>query len=149
MLAGGRPRALGVSPLGVQVLSLDRLHRLQTVSNGSFRELERPIYSCKASLDGLSKAISGYFESGIQLLQQSIIELIYEKDSEAEEKYTYREEHIPNFKINILLSIFKTLNIIFHVDVFLAQKVIECHALFMETLRFIFEYTKENFQESV
>jgi hypothetical protein len=32
-----------------------------------------------------------------------------------------REEDLPNFKINILLSVFKALNIIFHVDVTLAQ----------------------------
>jgi hypothetical protein len=49
--------------------------------------------------------------------------------------------------------VFKSLNIIFHSDVLLAQgaaptlKATEC-GQFVETLLFVFEYAKENFQES-
>lgn len=70
-------------------------------------------------MDNLSRAISTYFESGIQLLSVGIVELVLE--SEGDGSSHMRDCDIPNFKINSLLYIFKSLNIIFHVNITFAQ----------------------------
>jgi hypothetical protein len=72
-------------------------------------------------MDNLSRALSGYFDSLIQHLAVSVTELVFERELEGEEKYSHHEEEIPHFKINILLYIFKSLNVIFHVNISFAQ----------------------------
>lgn len=43
------------------------------------RQVGRPIYDVEKPSDNLSEAIRGYFESGVQWLAQSIMDLLYEK----------------------------------------------------------------------
>ena len=54
------------------------------------------------------------------MLVGCLIDLVFEKESE-EEGYVLRDEEIGNGKINILLYIFKCLNVIFHVNVTFVQ----------------------------
>mgnify|MGYP000515963192 CR=1 FL=1 len=77
-----------------------------------------------------------------------MIGLLFERDTDNDDIYLLREEDIPTFKLNILLYIFKCLNIIFHVNMAFAQKVLECSCIVTKTLSFLFNYTKENIKES-
>ena len=71
-------------------------------------------------MDNLSRAVNIYFENGIQLLSSCLIDLVFEREGEDEE-VTIRDDELPTFKINIVLYIFKCLNILFHVNVCFAQ----------------------------
>lgn len=54
-----------------------------------------------------------YFESAISLSAQAVVDIIFEDDCGT---YALREDEIPTFKINCLLLILKTINVIFRAD---------------------------------
>lgn len=54
-----------------------------------------------------------YFESALSLSAQAVVDIIFEDDCGT---YVLREDEIPTFKINCLLLILKTINVIFRAD---------------------------------
>ena len=81
----------------------------------------------------------------MQLLGTSLIELLLEKE-EGEEDYYPIDSDIPTFKINLLLLIFKTYNLLLHMDHINTQLYIECTSALTQAISVAFEYSKDNFK---
>lgn len=71
------------------------------------------------------------------MLASCAVQLVLEGD-EGEERALPREHDLPNFKISILLYIFKTINVIFSAGVSLAQNSLPLTPAFLNALLFIF-----------
>lgn len=71
------------------------------------------------------------------MLASCAVQLVLEGE-EGEEKCLPREHDLPNFKISILLYIFKTMNVVFSAGVALAQNSLPLTPPFLNTLLFIF-----------
>lgn len=69
--------------------------------------------------ESVGKALWSHLEPSLQVLTLSVQELVLEKGGEGEEARL--EEELPNHKINCLLYVAKTLNVLMHLDLPLAQ----------------------------
>lgn len=81
------------------------------------------------------------------MLSHCAVELLMEGE-EGEERTLPRDYELPNFKIGILLYIFKSLNIIFGFGAISAQLSLPPSPAFLKAVLFILETAKLGFQES-
>ncbi len=91
-------------------------------------------------MDNLSRAMGEHLEQALQLMTGSLVELVFERDGES---VWPRDDELPHFKVNIILYLFKSLNIIFHANLCMAQKLLECTPLFLQALLLVFTFSRD------
>lgn len=94
-------------------------------------------------MDNLSRAMGEHLEATLLLMTSSLVDLVLEKEGDS---VWPRDDELPNFKVNTLLYLFKSLNVIFHANLCMAQKIIDCTPLFLQALLLVFVQVRDLFK---